>query len=443
RVWVGLWVLLLGTGLGAVVWRSGVVSVLTSVATLRLVQLAMIVLGIGWGFLLIDAWRISRPPELARRHRQAFAVLSSTVVFVVVGGLLASASIISAQRDLMAAVFSGGGDTKAKNGRFNILLMGGDAGKGRVGLRPDSMTVASVDEVTGRTVLFSLPRNLEDTPFPAASPMHKKFPSGFSCPDRSCLLNAVYTYANQHKDLYPGVQDPGVQATKEAIEGATGLTINYYVLVDMRGFQALVDAVGGIRMDINTRVPIGGGSSKVSGYIEPGKNVRLDGYHALWFGRSRSDSSDYARMARQKCVMSAMLNQLDPFTVLTKFNKMASAGKEIMETDIPTSDINTLLDLALKAKSLPVSSLAFVPPLIRPGSPRFDLIQERVRAKIAAAEAADTGGKPAAEASPSRLATSGSTTSASAKGKKSAAKSSKPPTTGPETDDLTGICLAR
>ena len=213
------------------------------------------------------------------------------------------------------------------------------------------MTVASIDAETGRTVLISLPRNMEDVPFPASSPMHKKFPKGFGCKDHTCMLNAVYTYASTHPGIYPdSVKDPGVQATKEAIEGAIGLKINYYAMVDMKGFEALVDAVGGIPIDVNRRIPIGGGHAKLYGYVEKGNNQQLDGRSALWFARSRSDSSDYDRMARQKCVMNAMLNQLDPVTVLTNFNQIASAGKEIVETDIPPRKVDTLMELALQGQ---------------------------------------------------------------------------------------------
>ena len=121
-------------------------------------------------------------------------------------------------------------------------------------------------------MLFSLPRNLEDVPFPRSSPLHKKFPKGYSCPDHSCMLNAVYTYATGHQDLYPGVKNPGAQATAEAVEGATGLKINYWVLIDLKGFEALVNAVGGITIDVNRGVPIGGGSVQVYGYVQTGKN---------------------------------------------------------------------------------------------------------------------------------------------------------------------------
>ena len=93
---------------------------------------------------------------------------------------------------------------------------------------------------------------------------------------------------------------------------STGLKINYWVLIDLKGFESLVNSVGGITMDVYRRVPIGGGSTKIYGYVRAGKNRHLDGREALWFARSRSDSSDYDRILRQKCVMRAMLNQLDP-----------------------------------------------------------------------------------------------------------------------------------
>jgi LCP family protein required for cell wall assembly len=338
------------------------------------------------------------------------------------------ASIVSAQHDLTSTVFSGGGDQVAKHGRYNILLMGGDAGRDRVGLRPDSMTVASVDAETGRTVLISLPRNLQAVPFPSYSPLHDRFPEGYRCRDGSCMLNAIYTYASEHRDLYPGVQNPGAQATKEAIEAATGLTINYWVLIDLKGFESLVDSVGGITMDVYRRVPIGGGSSKIYGYVEEGQNRHLNGFEALWFARSRSDSSDYDRMVRQKCVMNAMLNQFDPITVLTKFNKIAAASREVVATDIPTSEVGTMINLALKAKGLPVSSVAMMPPLINPNSPDFTLVRGTVQKRIEASEAID---RPVTEPTPA------APPSATAKPKSTASSSQKA-----QADDLGKVCSA-
>jgi LCP family protein required for cell wall assembly len=223
------------------------------------------------------------------------------------------------------------------------------------------------------------------------------------------------------------VKNPGAQATKEAIEGVTGLTINYWALIDLKGFEDLVDAVGGITMDVYRRVPIGGGHAKLYGYVEAGKNRHLDGREALWFARSRSDSSDYDRMVRQKCVMNAMLNQLDPVTVLTKFRQISKAGKQVVATDIPTSKINMMMDLALKARQIPVASLAVMPPLIQPGAPKFRVIRKAVQKKVDAAEAADS--PPPATASPSPS-------------KSSATKAKKSATKAGQADDLSKVCSA-
>ena len=258
-----MWSLALLAALLSLILPEAALAIVTLGPALVAIQILIIMLGLGWVALIVDAWRLAHPWELQHRARVGFAVLSLAVAFTIFGGFIAVASMVSAQHDLTTTVFGGGGDQVAKHGRYNILLMGGDAGRNRSGLRPDSMTVASVDAETGRTVLISLPRNLQSVPFPDNSPLHARFPNGYRCRDGSCMLNAIYTYASEHRDLYPGVQNPGAQATKEAIEGATGLTINYWVLIDLKGFESLVDSVGGITMDVYRRVPIGGGSSKI------------------------------------------------------------------------------------------------------------------------------------------------------------------------------------
>jgi anionic cell wall polymer biosynthesis LytR-Cps2A-Psr (LCP) family protein len=94
-------------------------------------------------------------------------------------------------------------------------------------------------------------------------------------------------------------------------------------------------------------------------------------------------------MTRQKCVMTAMLNQLSPQTVLTKFQGIAAASKEVVQTDIPASHLGTLMDLALNAKKLPVSSFSPIPPLINTGDPDFALILTRVAQAIDKSQSLD------------------------------------------------------
>ena len=170
------------------------------------------------------------------------------------------------------------------------------------------------------------------------------------------------------------MKNPGAQATMDAVSAITGLKVNYYALIDLKGFQSLINAVGGITVDVKQRVPIGGETTPISGYINVGTQ-HLTGYRALWYARSRTGSSDYARMARQRCVMTAMLQQLNPETVLLKFNGIASASSKVISTSIPEGDLGTFVDLAIKAKSQKVTSVQFVPPLVVPKHPDFAAVQ--------------------------------------------------------------------
>jgi LCP family protein required for cell wall assembly len=418
---IRIWAALLGLVVLAVLLlltpaRAWVIAIYTSAITLTILQWAIPALALAWILLLVDAWWLANPRDLSPAGKVVSGVLA--LILVVTSGTVAwgASSAFATQRQAISKIFGGGGTSEVQNGRINVLLLGGDAGKDRTGLRPDSMTVASIDAQTGRTVLFSLPRNLQHAPFPADSPFHAKYPNGFYCHvtrlQDACLLNAIYTMAQNNKKLFPGVKRPGVEATKGVIEEILGLKINYWAMIDLKGFEDLIDAVGGIRLDIGQKVPVGSvdGPKGVYEWIQPGKNVHLDGFHALWFARSREYSSDYVRMIRQKCVLNAMLRQLNPTTVLTKFQDIAAAGEQIVATNVPPGDLGTLLDLATKGKSLPMASVSFTPPLIVPMNPDFAKIRSVVSSSIAQSEALDASPQASTSASASASPTAKSTT---------------------------------
>ena len=382
-----IWGALLAVGflliMGLLLWRGPTVGLLLSGPVTAAMRVIVWVVFAGWLLLLIDAWRLTRPPELTRRAR--LVLTGGCVGLVLLAGLgtsLAASAFTAAGH--VSEVLEGGGDAEAKRGRYNVLLLGVDAAADREGLRPDSINVASIDVETGRTVLLGLPRNLMGVRFPDRSPLKRLYPDGYRCGE-DCMLNGVYTLGQDHADLYPG-KEAGLEAMKEAVSETLGLELNYYAMVDLAGFQNLIDVMGGIRLDIGKRVPIGGVGSDIYGWIEPGENVHLDGYRALWFARSRADSDDYERMVRQKCVMSAMARQLDPGTVASRFADLAAAGSDIVRTDVGTGDIAQLVDLALQGSGLPLDSVNFAPPLINTGRPDFAVIRATVEERIAASQ---------------------------------------------------------
>jgi len=384
RIWLTLVLAVLVLGVAGLVDRRWVLDLATNPTALLLARFLLVALAVAWIALLTDAWRLGDPLRLRRQHRLALVGVNTALCLVTGGGLLFSSHLVAVQRDFITSVFTDAAASDPHDGRYNVLLLGGDSGRDRWGLRPDSITLASVDESTGRTVLFSLPRNLENVPFAEGSVMAERFPDGFDCAD--CHLNGVYTWALENKELWPdSVEDVGVQATTEAVEGITGLDVTYYAMVNLAGFTDLVDAVGGVQIDVEKPIPIGGIGSEIEGYIEAGPQ-RLDGFHALWYARSRVEDDDYARMGRQKCMLTAMLQQLSPSTVVLRMQDIATAGKRLMKTDIPASDLDTFIDLALKARSQPVSSVSFVPPRIQTSDPDFALVREMVDVALAKAD---------------------------------------------------------
>lgn len=350
-----------------------------------------------YAVLAIDTLRLLRLIRLPQRARLVTLVAMLAVGVLGTSTIGYAGNLAGVQSNLMGGLFTQQGFTQASNGRYNILLMGGDAASDRFGLRPDSLSVLSIDAETGATVNIGIPRNLQRVPFVAGSPMAQFWPNGFDCGD-TCLINAVYTDAtNNHPTAYPkAAQDGssvGIEATRDAVEGVTGLTIQSYVLVDMAGFKRLIDALGGITINVTQRLPIGGQQDAngnpigVQGWIEPGLQ-HMDGKTAMWYARSRHSTSDYDRMARQRQVEDAMLAQMDPATVLAHFKDIAAAGRQLLKTDIPNGMIGTYLDLALKAKKSGIVKLELVPPTIDVVNPNFTGIHAMIQKAIAKASAA-------------------------------------------------------
>jgi LCP family protein required for cell wall assembly len=390
RIWFGLIATVALLFVVGLVFSSFVFWFLSNTFVLGLVRILLMLMAIGWAYLFIDAWRIADPLAMQKNQRLAMVGINGVLCFAVTGTLLFASHVVGVQKDFLSSMFGNGTVTSAHAGRYNMLLLGGDSGADRWGLRPDSISVASVDEQTGKSVIFGLPRNMLNFPFAKGSIMAQQFPNGFNCGSQ-CELNSLATWAADHKPLFKGVPNPGVEATKEAVEGITGLKINYYAMVNLQGFEKLVDAVGGVRLRVRDPIPIGGIGHAVTGHIRPGYR-KLNGFETLWFARSRVAADDYSRMARQKCVMNAMLHQLSPKTVLLKFDDIAKASQALITTDLPQSEVDTFMQLALKARSEPVRTVSFVPPLISTGNPDIAKIHKAVKKAIDTSEgkAADT-----------------------------------------------------
>jgi LCP family protein required for cell wall assembly len=343
-----------------------------------------------WFLLIIDAMRLS---QLGRVEGRSKWILLGAFLGIgaLGGGSIAYAGNVSvSSASAISSIFNQAGSTEPIDGRYNILVLGSDAGSDRFGVRPDSISVFSISVTTGKVVVIGIPRGLEHVPFSSDSPLWKAYPNGWTCLNE-CLINALYkNVMDNHQDLYPDAKKhgstAGVEATKDAVEGVTGLKLSSYVMIEMHAVSKLIDALGGVTIDVKQRLPIGGqadDASDAKGWIEAGKQ-HMNGYTALWYARSRHTTSDFDRMRRQKEVEQAVLDQMNPATIFTRFQEVATAGKQLVMTDVPKDMLSTYLDLAIKAKKKGMKVLDLVPENgYHPGNPNYTKIRQDIANIIA------------------------------------------------------------
>jgi hypothetical protein len=223
-----------------------------------------------------------------------------------------------------------------------------------------------------------------------AGPAYNAFPYGFGGDGTGAapgLLNEVYQWGEDHPEIAPRLPERkrGIALLKNTVGGILGLDVDYYVMVDMKGFKQIIDAMGGVVVTIRTDIPYG-----LEGGVLRAGTRRLDGEKALWYGRSRSDSDDYVRMGRQKCLLNAVAQQAEPMSVLRGFERIADAAKRYVSTDVPQSLLPALLELSEKVKGTHIRSLQFVPPLISTADPDWYFIERKVRQVIRSERARPT-----------------------------------------------------
>ncbi|MCS5716223.1 LCP family protein [Herbiconiux sp. CPCC 205716] len=381
------------------IWPQVIFSIATNPIPLFLVQVVLIVYAVLWVVLTLDTLRLVRFVRVGERARPWLASFSVLLLVATSGVAAAGAWYANVAADGLNSIFSAQAAAEPPvDGRYNILLLGGDAGPDRDGMRPDSMTVVSIEADSGRATMIGVPRDLQQVPIVEGSPLigSDYAPDGSYDCGSDCQISFLYPRVEAFdQDLYPNADaegsNPGVEATKDAIEGALGITIQYYVMIDMQGFSDLIDALGGVDINVTEALPMGGDEegNEIEGWIWPGEQ-HMNGYTALWYARSRHTTSDYDRMQRQGELQTAILQQFQPVNVLSKFQGIVQAGTQVVQTDIPQSTLSYFIDLALKTKELPIDRVDLTPPLIDPEDPDWDVVHQTVADALVLSTATDT-----------------------------------------------------
>ncbi|WP_409176868.1 LCP family protein [Brevibacillus fortis] len=268
---------------------------------------------------------------------------------------------------------SGGNSTKAAEipewdgkERVNILLMGVDRrGMKNNGLpRSDSMMLVSIDPAGKRYDMFSI---LRDT--------YVDIPGRGSSRINSAIVEG------------------GPELAMETVSQFTGLPVDRYVITDFEGFKALIDAVGGVEIDVEKNMYYHDPTDKGEYDINLKKGLqKLDGDKALQYVRFRHDAtSDYTRTERQRKLMTAVVDQMKNGTTLMQLPTILKEVTPYIQTNISSVDMLKLSALGLKLDTLQPGNYQ-LPPMgmfresNRAGSvliPDVDQVQSFIEEKIA------------------------------------------------------------
>lgn len=258
----------------------------------------------------------------------------------------------------------------AENGRLDLLLVGADAGPGRTSVRTDTMILLSVEIATGKAAMFGFPRNMINVPLPEESA--GAYPGGIFPANE--LLNALWRRAAEQPGVFAGSDgvgkecqfdfacERGWRALSGAIQNMAGVPLDGIIAVDLNGFARLVDAVGGVWIDVPTRVVEERYRTEdrrlISIDIKPGCR-KLDGTLALAYARSREQDSDYQRMRRQQQVLQAVRRQFDPISLLPRVPELLSVARDNLFTTIDRDDIPEMAEVAARVDADRIHQVRF------------------------------------------------------------------------------------
>jgi LCP family protein required for cell wall assembly len=268
--------------------------------------------------------------------------------------------------------------------RLNVLLIGADEQGG--GHNTDTLIVVSIDPVARQVAMFSLPRDTVDVPIPPG-PARNVFGRAYGG-----KINSLWTNARGRPDAFPGTnRTRGYNALKSVIGELYQLDIKYYVEVNFEGFVQVVNALGGVTINVqvpvvDNRFPAGDGLRRV--YIPSGVQ-HMDGAQALMYARSRHTSTDFDRAQRQQRVLLSLREQANISAILPRVDDLAAALRRAVRTDIPREQLPRLLGLADGIDTDRIRSYVFTPPLYGSEilSPIYKLVPDVARIRAAVAEA--------------------------------------------------------
>ena len=216
--------------------------------------------------------------------------------------------------------------------KATVMIMGVDERADDVG-RSDTLMIATLDPDKNQAALLSVPRDTRV----------KIKGHGFD------KINAAYAYG-------------GRKLTQETIESLLNTHIDHYIKINVHGFTKIIDALGGIDIEVEKRMYYEDPWDDDGGLyidLQPGMQ-HMDGKTAITYVRYRDEEGDIGRIKRQQNFMKAVMDKLVSPTIIPKLPAIVSAVSDSVETDMSVSEILSFLgtlqdakDNGLKSEMLP------------------------------------------------------------------------------------------
>lgn len=204
-------------------------------------------------------------------------------------------------------------ETKYLDDRINILVVGTDAEANDAG-RADSIMVFNVDLLNDRVNVLSIPRD-----------------SRVDIPGRTSKTKINHSYAYG-----------GIELTKETVSQLLDVPIDYYAVTNFAGFEDIVEALGGVYIDVPKRMKTHTWYGDID--LQPGYQL-LDAQQALGFVRYRYDAGgDIARAERQQLFLKAVYQRVLSFDSAAKLPQIISQVLDMVDTDLSAVQLLALVD---------------------------------------------------------------------------------------------------
>ncbi len=224
--------------------------------------------------------------------------------------------------------------------RVNLLVMGFGGGNHPGAYLTDSMLIISIDPQTGQTAMISVPRDLW-VQIPPNSGQYGK-------------LNATYEYGlyNGYGTEPAGKVAAGDMAANK-ISVITGLNVKYWLTLDFSGFEELVNALGGVNVDVQNSFtalyPANDDPSINAGWITVSftkGEQHMDGARAIEYARARevtggdlAEGTDFARSQRQQILIKAIVSEMTEVSEWPNFFNAMNALQKSLYTNLSMYDL--------------------------------------------------------------------------------------------------------